>query len=122
MNMRLSAQGEMSLNNYEYNDEGDSGGDAEFIHDLVDGESEYEEYAINDEDYKIKTAILRDTMREKLTERECDIITSRKLSESPMTLLEWGKRHNVSCERARQIEQQAMKKLTEYANIAFGDI
>ena len=46
-----------------------------------------------------------------LNEREQYIITNRKLKESPLTLEELSKKYNISKERVRQIEANALKKL-----------
>jgi RNA polymerase sigma-32 factor len=46
-----------------------------------------------------------------LTPRERQILTERKLVESPKTLAELGVIHGVSRERIRQIEESAFGKL-----------
>ncbi|MBZ4203137.1 MAG: RNA polymerase sigma factor RpoH [Methylovulum sp.] len=46
-----------------------------------------------------------------LDERSLDILNSRWLSEKKATLHELAERYNVSAERIRQLEQNAMKKL-----------
>lgn len=46
-----------------------------------------------------------------LDERSLDIVTSRWLAEKKATLHELADRYNVSAERIRQLEQNAMKKL-----------
>ena len=47
----------------------------------------------------------------KLNEREIYIIRNRIMADSPETLREIGKRYNITRERARQIEKQALKKM-----------
>jgi RNA polymerase sigma-32 factor len=47
----------------------------------------------------------------KLDARSIDILTSRWLVEEKATLHELAARYNVSAERIRQLEQNAMKKL-----------
>lgn len=54
--------------------------------------------------------ILADAMAE-LDERSQDILSSRWLVEKKATLHELAERYNVSAERIRQLEQNAMKKL-----------
>lgn len=49
-----------------------------------------------------------------LDKRYREIITARKLREKPITLDKLSKKYNISRERVRQIEQQAMKKLKEF--------
>ena len=46
-----------------------------------------------------------------LDERSLDILSSRWLTDKKATLHELAERHNVSAERIRQLEQNAMKKL-----------
>jgi RNA polymerase sigma-32 factor len=46
-----------------------------------------------------------------LDERSLDIVSSRWLAEDKATLHELAERHQVSAERVRQLEQNAMKKL-----------
>jgi len=46
-----------------------------------------------------------------LTERERYIINHRVMADHPETLQEIGKKYNISRERARQIEKQALKKM-----------
>jgi RNA polymerase sigma-32 factor len=47
----------------------------------------------------------------KLDERSLDILSSRWLADEKATLHELAERYNVSAERIRQLEQNAMKKL-----------
>jgi len=46
-----------------------------------------------------------------LDDRSRDILTSRWLNEDKATLHDLAARYNVSAERIRQLEQNAMKKL-----------
>ncbi len=57
-----------------------------------------------------KEDLLSSAMAE-LDERSQDILTSRWLSEEKATLHELAERYNVSAERIRQLEKNAMKKL-----------
>ena len=54
--------------------------------------------------------LLSEAMAE-LDERSLDILSSRWLADKKATLHELAERHNVSAERIRQLEQNAMKKL-----------
>ena len=47
----------------------------------------------------------------KLTERESYIIVNRVMADNPETLQEIGNKFNITRERARQIEKQALKKV-----------
>ena len=86
-----------------------------------DSNSEWQDWV---PDNKIDNALLlankqeltqrRATLNEAMThldEREKDIINSRRLEDSPLTLKELSKRYNISRERIRQIESRAFKKL-----------
>lgn len=53
-----------------------------------------------------------------LDERSLDIVSSRWLAEDKATLHELAERHQVSAERIRQLEQNAMKKLREAVVLA----
>ncbi|MCF8006074.1 MAG: RNA polymerase sigma factor RpoH [Methylovulum sp.] len=53
-----------------------------------------------------------------LDERSLDILNSRWLSEKKATLHELAERYNVSAERIRQLEQNAMKKLKNAVTLA----
>lgn len=46
-----------------------------------------------------------------LTERNRDIILSRKFTEPPVTLLELSKKYDISLERIRQLENNIIKKM-----------
>ena len=46
-----------------------------------------------------------------LDPRSLDILSSRWLSDKKVTLHELAERYNVSAERIRQLEQNAMKKI-----------
>ena len=46
-----------------------------------------------------------------LNQRECEILTKRKLIDDPLTLEELSNEYNVSRERIRQIEAKALRKL-----------
>ncbi|MGZ8180334.1 MAG: RNA polymerase sigma factor RpoH [Methylobacter sp.] len=61
--------------------------------------------------------LLADAMAE-LDERSQDILSSRWLVEKKATLHELAERYNVSAERIRQLEQNAMKKLRAAVELA----
>jgi RNA polymerase sigma-32 factor len=54
----------------------------------------------------------------KLDERSLDILSSRWLADEKSTLHELAERYNVSAERIRQLEQNAMKKLKAAVELA----
>ena len=49
-----------------------------------------------------------------LTEREANILTARKLNETPSTLDSLSNEYNISKERVRQIENKAFEKVKFY--------
>jgi RNA polymerase sigma-32 factor len=61
--------------------------------------------------------LLADAMSE-LDERSMDILSSRWLMDKKATLHELAERYNVSAERIRQLEQNAMKKLRAAVELA----
>ncbi len=61
--------------------------------------------------------VLADAMAE-LDERSLDILSSRWLMDKKATLHELAERYNVSAERIRQLEQNAMKKLRAAVELA----
>ena len=64
-----------------------------------------------------KESLLSDAMQD-LDERSQDIVASRWLTEKKLTLHELAERYNVSAERIRQLEKNAMKKLKGAVSIA----
>ena len=99
-----------------------SGGDASLNAPLrSDGESEWQDWLADDTmDQETRLAereemggrhnLLSGAM-EKLTERERDIISARRLQDEPATLEELSQKFGVSRERVRQIEVRAFEKL-----------
>lgn len=75
------------------------------------------DYAPNQEETladKERTEVIKNLVREalsKLSERERIVIEKRLMSEEPVTLQDLSKVFNVSRERVRQIELQAVRKL-----------
>ena len=72
-------------------------------------------------DDKIADKELKNLFHEKLlefaktlNERESDILHTRILSESPVTLLEIAKKYHISKERARQLEEKILKNMKTY--------
>jgi RNA polymerase sigma-32 factor len=67
------------------------------------------DYAEKDE-YTQRIAMMEEAM-DVLNERERDILTQRRLQDSPVTLEDLSGVYNVSRERIRQIEVRAFEKL-----------
>jgi len=86
-----------------------------------EGESTYIDHLVYDGANQEDTLIKKDEMAlvkkniagalEKLNEREHYIIERRIMADDPETLQEIGDRFNITRERARQIEKEALKKL-----------
>ena len=77
---------------------------------LVDESLDQELLISQKQEYDDKKELLNTAMKN-LNEREKEIITLRRLSESPSTLEELSKKYNISRERIRQIETKAFEKL-----------
>lgn len=77
---------------------------------LVDAHSDPAELVAEEDDSDCATDRLRESL-ELLDDRSRDIISSRWLTEDKLTLHDLADRYEVSAERIRQIEANAMKKL-----------
>jgi RNA polymerase sigma-32 factor len=105
MSSRL-AQGDTSLNNPIGDDE-----DAKEMGDLIAASQEsQEEISIKNQEAKRKSVLFRAAFAT-LNEREQDILTKRQLLEESLTLEELSQIYQVSRERIRQIEENAIKKI-----------
>ena len=79
--------------------------------DLLREDSLNQEEAIaEEEEKKIRERDVQNAMR-RLNEKEVYVIKNRIMSEEPLTLQEIGDHLNLSRERVRQIESEALKKL-----------
>ena len=107
MNRRLSG-GDASLNATVGNEEGGS----QWQDWLEDEDSDQAgDYAEKDE-FDTRHALLTQAMSA-LNEREKDVLTKRRLSETPVTLEDLSENYKVSRERIRQIEVRAFEKLQQ---------
>lgn len=104
MDLRMGSR-DVSLNEF-IKDEGDNS----HIDFLTYEGDDQESSLIKDEE---KSLVRRDIAGAlaKLTERESYIILNRVMADDPQTLQEIGIKYNISRERARQIEKQALKKI-----------
>ena len=106
MNRRMSS-GDSSLNAPLRAAEGDS----EWQDWLVDDKQQSQETVLADnQEYGQRMDLLTEAMGE-LNDREREILTERRLKDSPTTLEELAERFGVSRERVRQIEVRAFEKL-----------
>jgi RNA polymerase sigma-32 factor len=105
MNSRLS-QSDTSLNNL-VNDEDDS---KEIVDLMASNDPNQEEIAIQNQE-KLKQQEIFKKAFSYLNEREQDILTKRQISENPLTLEELSQIYQVSRERIRQIEENAINKI-----------
>jgi RNA polymerase sigma-32 factor len=108
MNSRL-AGGDISLNQ-PINHEDNSG---ELIELLPESRPSQELALIRKQDSSIKHKLLTEAMTI-LNDRELQILTERKLRESPSTLDQLSIKYNISKERVRQIENKAFEKIQEF--------
>ena len=104
MNRRMMGQ-EKSLN-----DPIKAGETDEWQDWLVDDSLDQELIISQKQEYDDKKELLNNAMKI-LNEREKEIITARRLAESPVTLDELSKKYGISRERIRQIETKAFEKL-----------
>lgn len=94
-----------------------------FLNELVsdDGDSSHLDFLTQERDNQ-ETALIKHEERSlikrdivgalaKLIERESFIIRHRVMADDPLTLQEIGDKYNITRERARQIEKQALKKV-----------
>lgn len=106
MNRRLVAR-DASLNAPIVEDQG-----AELQDLLIDEATDQETLLAAHQEGKLRRRLLSDAMKA-LSPRERDIVTERRLRDSPVTLEELGRRYGVSRERIRQIEVAAFNKLQQ---------
>ncbi|HUH85794.1 MAG TPA: RNA polymerase sigma factor RpoH [Stellaceae bacterium] len=85
-------------------------GDGEWQDWLVDDAESQESALAEREQLGMRRKFLRDAMRG-LDAREREILTERRLRETPTPLTELSLRHKISAERVRQIEVRALEKL-----------
>ncbi len=104
MNRRMMGQ-EKSLN-----DPIKSGEVDEWQDWLVDESLDQELLISQKQEYDDKKELLKSAMNI-LNDREKEIITARRLSETPTTLEDLSKKYKISRERIRQIETKAFEKL-----------
>lgn len=113
--MEVRIGGDVSLNT-PVSDEGNSAEMGDFLADTVPNQ-ETTLAGTQEHNYRQKLFI---KALETLNDREKDILLSRRMRETPLTLEELGDKYAVSRERVRQIEQRAFDKVcaTVRENIA----
>ncbi len=105
MNSRLS-QADTSLNNLVSSDEDER----EIVDLLASDDKSQEQLAIENQEKSRQSALFK-TAFATLNAREKDILIKRQISENSMTLEELSSLYQVSRERIRQIEENAIKKI-----------
>ncbi len=108
----ISMNGRMSFGDQSLNApvRGFDDGSAEWQDWLVDDAPNQEQVLAESEDKSERGRMLNAAMQA-LNEREREIITARRLLESPQTLEELSQKYAISRERVRQIEERAFEKL-----------
>jgi RNA polymerase sigma-32 factor len=104
MDLRMGSR-DVSLNEF-INDDGDSS----HIDFLTYKGEDQESSLIKHEEMSLAQRDIAGALTN-LSERESYIILNRIMSDDPKTLQEIGTKYNISRERARQIEKQALKKM-----------
>jgi len=105
MNRRLMAR-DASLNAPLTQD----GEGMEFQDTLVDAKPSPEQSTVDGQELSFRQDLLLAALSQ-LSDRERDIMTERRLSDTPMTLEELGVRYGISRERVRQLEVRAFEKV-----------
>ena len=103
MNRRLAGK-EFSLN-APVGEDGDEWQDW-----LVDKELDHDLKFAHQEEMEQRKDLLKDSIKV-LNDREKEILYSRRLNDNPTTLEDLSKKHKISRERVRQIENKAFEKL-----------
>ena len=109
MNRRLS-NGDSSLHSPRHSND-----DGELLDNLVDNRPSQEAEFIDLEEAHYQRRLLHAALL-KLSAREREIVTERRLTEDPLTLTELSRRYAISPERIRQIEMRAVEKLQKVIN------
>jgi RNA polymerase sigma-32 factor len=104
MDLRMGSR-DVSLNEF-INDDGDSS----HIDFLTYKGEDQESSLIKNEEMSLAQRDIAGALTN-LSERENYIILNRIMADDPKTLQEIGSKYNISRERARQIEKQALKKM-----------
>ena len=110
MSQRLSGP-DLSLNRTINNDSDNSG--SEMLELLPESKPSQEDILSRRQILVNKSQILSEALGE-LNEREVQILTARKLNDSPLTLDALSSQYNISKERVRQIETKAFEKVQNY--------
>ena len=106
MNRRLGS-GDYSLNAVVTTDSDDEWQDL-----LIEGSPDQEALVMERDELAWRRRLLEHGLI-KLTEREQQILTKRRLNDDPPTLDVLGREYGISRERVRQIEERAFEKLQE---------
>lgn len=92
-------------------------GDASWIDNIVDENASAEKNLLREDEHDQRMGLLYSAM-DKLSPREREIISARRLAEEPVTLESLAARFGVSRERIRQIEGKAYEKLEKLVTAA----
>jgi len=116
----LAMEGRMAGSDYSLNAlMGQEEGQTEWQDQLADERYTPEESVTEERDSNVRSSLIETAMAG-LNEREIKIIRERRLSEDGMTLAALGEIMNVSKERVRQLEKQAMDKMRAVIIEQFG--
>ena len=101
------------LSGSEYSLSHDNNSENHFSDLVSDKDNNQEVLYANHQEKSYQQKLLFDAIQS-LDERYRDIVTERKLQEKPSTLKFLSQKYQISCERIRQIEEQAMKKIKKF--------
>ena len=80
---------------------------------LVDKELDHDLKFAHQEEMEQRKDLLKNSIKV-LNDREREILYSRRLNDNPSTLEDLSKKHKISRERVRQIENKAFEKLQKH--------
>ena len=81
---------------------------------ISENDGDYDNILADKDDKQYKMKIFRESLSI-LDERQKEILIARYLNDKKATLEELSVKYNISKERIRQIEENAIKKLKEFA-------
>ncbi len=108
------------LSSSEYSLNHDNNSENHFSDLVSDKENNQEMLYVNNQEKSYQQKLLFEAIQS-LDERHRNIVTERKLKEKPSTLKFLSEKYQISCERIRQIEVQAMNKIKQFISKKLGE-
>ena len=105
----------------EYSLSHDANSDNHFSDLMASKDSNQEVIYADNQEKSYQKKLLWEAMQS-LDDRYKNIVIERKLQDKPTTLEVLSKKYKISCERIRQIEAQAMKKIKKFISDKIGEV